>query len=81
MIRKAISIVFFACATFFGFAYYDRYHKWRDCFNDQGRCFDPETASVYIEGAGMVWGMMFVVTFIPAMVLWFKRPKSQDTSA
>ena len=75
MIRKAISLVFFAAAVFFGFAYYDRYFKWRDCFNELGRCFDSETASVYVEQAGMVWGLFFFLTIIPALVLWFKRPK------
>ena len=78
MIRKTISLAFFACAAFFAFAYYDRYFKWRDCFNEQGRCFDPETASVYVEQAGMVWALMFALTLIPALILWFKKPKSQD---
>lgn len=70
MIRKAISLLFFACAAFFAFAYYDRYHKWRDCFNELGRCYDPETASVYLEQAGMVWGVLTVVTLTVAAVLW-----------
>ncbi len=77
MIRKTISLFFFACAAFFAFAYYDRYYKWRDCFNDLGRCYDPETATVYVEQSGMVWGLFFVLTLIPALVLWFRRPNSQ----
>lgn len=75
MIRRGISLALFACAGLSAFAYYDRYHKWRDCVNELGRCFDPDTASVYLEQAGMVWGMMCVVTIAHALVLWFKRPK------
>jgi hypothetical protein len=47
MIHKTISLFFFACAALSAFAHYDRYYKWRECFNELGRCFDPETASVY----------------------------------
>jgi hypothetical protein len=25
----------------FAAAFYDRYWRWRDCFNELGRCFDP----------------------------------------
>ena len=77
MIPKTISGLFFLCAAFFAFAYYDRYYKWRDCFNDQGRCFDAETATVYVEQAGVVWALFFVATLIPALILWFKKPKSR----
>ena len=70
MLRKAASLIFFALAVLFAFAYYDRYFKWRNCFNELGRCFDPETSSVYVEQAGMVWGLMFVLTFVPALILW-----------
>lgn len=70
MIRKAVSLLFFACAAFFAFVYYDRYHRWRDCFNELGRCYDPETASVYVEQSGMVWGMMVALMLGPAMILW-----------
>ena len=77
MMRKAISGFFFLCAAFFALAYYDRYHKWRDCFNDQGRCYDSETATVYLEQAGIVWALFFIATLIPALVLWFKKPASR----
>lgn len=41
-----------ACAA----AFYDRYYKWRACFNEQGRCFDPASGTVALEQSGMVWG-------------------------
>ncbi len=31
-------------AALFGFAYFDRYYRWCDCFNDLGRCYDVQTA-------------------------------------
>ncbi|WGI21834.1 hypothetical protein [Amylibacter sp. IMCC11727] len=76
MIRRAISLFFFACAALCAFAYYDRYYKWRDCFNELGRCFDPETASVYLEQSGIAWALFFIILIIPALILWFKKPKS-----
>jgi hypothetical protein len=30
----------------FAFAYYDRYWRWRDCFNELGRCYDPASQDV-----------------------------------
>jgi hypothetical protein len=78
MIRKAISVVFFLLAALCGLAYYDRYVKWRDCFNDLGRCYDSESGSVYHEQAGIVWTLFFILFLIPALILWFKRSKSRD---
>ena len=78
MIRKGISLFFFACAVLFAFAFYDRYFKWYDCFNELGRCFDPKTATVYMEQAGIVWGLLFVLTIIPALVFWIKPPNSRE---
>lgn len=38
------------------FAFYDRYWRWRDCFNELGRCFDAETQDVYLQQSGSVYG-------------------------
>jgi hypothetical protein len=38
--------------------FYDRYWRWRDCFNDLGRCYDPVSQQVYLEQAGLVWGSL-----------------------
>ena len=35
--------------------FYERYWRWRDCFNELGRCYDPEEG-VMLEQAGLVWG-------------------------
>lgn len=41
-------------AACFG-AYYQLHFKWRGCFNELGRCIDPETGVVYSESSGLVW--------------------------
>ena len=35
--------------------YNEMYWRWRDCFNELGRCFDPEAGVVYHEQAGAFW--------------------------
>lgn len=60
-------LVLSACgAMLFGTAYYERYWRWRNCFNELGRCWDPESQQVFLEQAGLVWG-----TFTAACVLLF----------
>jgi len=38
--------------------FYDRYWRWRDCFNEFGRCFDPISQDVYLEQSGGVYGSL-----------------------
>jgi hypothetical protein len=52
-----LSFLFAASAVLFALAWYDRYWLWRDCFNELGRCYDPIGGEVYLEQAGLVWGM------------------------
>jgi hypothetical protein len=55
------SILLAAGAVLFAFAWYDRYWLWRDCFNELGRCYDPVSEQVYLEQAGLVWGMFTAI--------------------
>ncbi len=41
----------------FGIAFHDRYWRHRECFNSLGRCWDAVEEQVYVEGAGLVWGV------------------------
>ena len=69
--RPTLSAVFLVLTFLFGFAYYDRYFKWRDCFNELGRCFDPETGTVMVIQAGGIWGTLTVLCFLTALwQLW-----------
>jgi hypothetical protein len=48
----------------FAYAWYDRYWLWRDCFNELGRCYDPESQQVYLEQAGLVWVMLTGISLL-----------------
>jgi hypothetical protein len=38
-----------------GFMFYSRFYRWLDCFNELGRCYDPDgTGQVYTD-AGHTW--------------------------
>jgi hypothetical protein len=57
------------CALLFGWAFYERYWRWRDCFNELGRCYDPGSQTVMTD-AGFVWGLMAAVAFGVAIAFW-----------
>lgn len=42
-------------------AWYERYYRWRACFNELGRCYDSETATVYLEQAGIAWMLLALI--------------------
>jgi hypothetical protein len=73
MIRRRIGLLFGALAIFFGFLFYERYWRWRDCFNELGRCFDPESQDVMLEQAGMVYGGIALVCLAAAITLFVRR--------
>ena len=56
-------------AVLFGWAFYEFYWRWRDCFNELGRCYDPSSHTVMTD-AGFVWGLMTVIALGLALVLW-----------
>lgn len=59
--------VFFAAgAIVFGLAYYDRYWRWRACFNELGRCYDFDSQQVFLEQAALVWGSFAAVCLLLA---------------
>ena len=54
----------------FSWAFYERYWRHRDCFNELGRCYDPETQTVTTESAAF-WGVIaavFAVMFLLQLV-------------
>lgn len=51
----------------FLFFFYFSYWKWRDCFNELGRCYSPDgSMHVYTTG-GMVWGFFSVPCLLVAL--------------
>lgn len=51
-------------SAIFAFAYYAFYWVWRDCFNEEGRCFDSTTATVFHEQSGAVYLSLFVASLL-----------------
>jgi len=74
MFRWLTALIFFVLSCGSTVFYFDRYWKWRDCFNELGRCYDAGTQMVYFEQAGLVWAT-FVILFAGAglAVLLFRR--------
>lgn len=68
-----IKYVFAFCLAGLGLAsamlYYDSYWRWRDCFNEEGRCFDPVSQNVYLEQAGLAWGVLAGLFLATALIL------------
>ena len=63
-----IALLSLGLAVLFAFAYYDHYWRWRDCFNELGRCYDPQTQMVFLEQAGIVWGGMTAMALVAAVM-------------
>ena len=61
MIKKIASLVSFGFALAFGYLYYVEYFKWRNCFNELGRCFDDDAGVVHSEQSGNVWFLLAVL--------------------
>lgn len=69
----AVEIVLIAMAICSAALFYESYWRWRDCFNDLGRCFDPVSQNVYLEQSGLVWGGFTGILVLMALVLWLSR--------
>jgi hypothetical protein len=57
----------------FAAAFHDRYWRWRDCFNELGRCYDPVSQNVYLEQAGAVWGSLAAIFLLLGLALLCRR--------
>lgn len=67
MIRKIFFLLSLGLLSAFGYVYYAQYFKWRDCFNEQGRCFDADAGVVYLEQSGTVWLTLFLLALGAAL--------------
>ncbi|MEA9789642.1 hypothetical protein VDF90_20820 [Xanthomonas campestris pv. raphani] len=59
------SLLLLALTTY---AWNERYWRWRDCFNAEGRCYDSQ-AGVMVAQSGVIWGglsVLFLVVFAAA---------------
>lgn len=67
-----------ASAGLFALAFHQRYWRWRDCFNELGRCYDPKEGVVYLEQAGAVWGLLAAGSVTAALIFW-RRARRKRT--
>jgi hypothetical protein len=70
MLRILFGTANLGLAAICGWAWYDRYWQWRNCFNELGRCWDSDSQSVYVEQSGMIWGAGAAGFFVMAIVLF-----------
>lgn len=73
MLRRLLSIglatPLLALSALFWLAFYDRYWIWRDCFNELGRCWDPDGQQVLLEQSGIIWGGLGGLTLLAGVVV------------
>jgi hypothetical protein len=71
LLRAILSLAFLVISGFSAQLYYSNHFKWRDCFNELGRCYDPETGVVYLEQSGAIWLALAISAFaIAAYQAW-----------
>jgi apolipoprotein N-acyltransferase len=76
ILRYAITAVLLALGLACLFAFHQRYWIWRRCFNELGRCFDPDSMTVYSEWAA-IWGVLGGL-FLVAGYVAYAAGRSRD---
>jgi hypothetical protein len=70
--------VLLALSGLCAFLFYDQYWRWRDCFNELGRCYSPEEEVVFTDDAAIAWGgLTFVFLSSAAVVLTAVRRRTK----
>jgi hypothetical protein len=77
IVRRVIGVLLLGTAVLCILAFHDRYWRWRDCFNELGRCYDPVSQDVYLEQAGLVWGSLAALSLVAGIVLLFPRSRGR----
>lgn len=74
MVRQLAIFLSLGLTGLFGFAYYSQYVRWRGCFNELGRCYDPREGVVYLEQSGAIWlGLTGLALALSLYQLWRLR--------
>ena len=77
-LRGIFGAALIGLGVLFALAFDFRYWRWRDCFNELGRCYDPVSQDVYIEQAGLVWGSLAVVSLLAGVGLVMSLRRRQS---
>ncbi len=76
-VHFTLALTSLALAVFL-FAWYERYWKWRECFNSEGRCYDP-VDGIMVEQAGPVWASLALGFLVLAVVFVVRYRRSRRT--
>jgi hypothetical protein len=71
--RAVLGCLLMIMGALFALAFHDRYWRWRDCFNELGRCYDPLSQNVYLEQAGITWGGLAAISLLIGIALLFRH--------
>jgi hypothetical protein len=66
--RTILSLIMLSLSLFLAYGWYTQYYIRRACFNEMGRCLDPETGVIYLEQSGAIWLSLAVLAF--AITVW-----------
>lgn len=67
------TLIYLALAAVAGFFYYTRYYLWIDCFNELGRCYDPDGSGEVYTDAGRIWAYVLALFLMLAAWRAFRR--------
>ncbi|WP_157617016.1 hypothetical protein [Thioclava pacifica] len=74
--RHFATFLWLGLTVLFGSAYYAQYFRWRDCFNELGRCYDARDGVVYLEQSGGIWLTLTAIALgLFLFRLWRMRAK------
>ncbi|MCU0490161.1 MAG: hypothetical protein MUD01_01035 [Chloroflexaceae bacterium] len=55
-------------ALLFGVVFYMRYLRWLDCFNELGRCANPDGSGNVYTTASLIWAFPFGIFLLMGLV-------------
>jgi hypothetical protein len=68
-LRRTLAFLLLVLAMVSGWAWYEFYFRWRDCFNEEGRCFDEASTVVYSSQSALPLGLLALGFLIGAALL------------
>ncbi len=75
LLRGSVLALAAAASVISALAFYEMYWRWRGCFNEEGRCFDPVEGVVYHAQSGEVWGILLAASALVLLegIGWWLR--------